>query len=330
MSNASITDSAPFAWPTQRELMIALTKGWKLIFLCVLVAVLWAIDGLHSAPILYQAQMSVTPAQTNGGDAARLSAAGGLASLAGFALPSAQGGGSDFQLYLDSLRSRTIADELAKDPALMHLLFGSEWSEATQSWHEPPPPTGWAATEKSIFDFLGYPTIAWHEPDGESLYDFINYYVKIQQDPRKNYTADVVMTYPDAKFAVQFLNMLHETADNMLRQKAILRTKAYIAYLQDTMSKVTIVEQRVAIAQALSEQQKSAMVAQSGNAYAADLFEKPWAASYPVSPTPAKTLLTWAAIGAFVGGFLAWLQWSWGNRFMARLWRKLGSALSRS
>lgn len=325
MSNASITDSATFALPTQRELMIALTKGWKLIFLCVLVAVLWAVNDLHSAPLIYEAQMQVTPAQNSRADAARLSAAGGLASLAGFALPNAVGG-SDFEIYLDALQSRTIADELAKNPELMHKVFGG-WDEATQSWREPPPVTGWAATEKSIYDFLGYPSVPWHEPNSESLYNFINTVVKIQQDPRKAYTAKIIMTYPDPKFAVQFLTMLHETADNMLRQKAIERTKANIAYLSSTLNKITIAEHRVALAQALSEQEKSAMVAEAGSAYAADLFESPWANSTPVSPTPTKTLLTWAAVGAFVGGFLAWLQWSVGNRFLARLTRKLGSAL---
>jgi hypothetical protein len=310
--------------------MIALTRGWWLIFLCVLAAVLGAINYLHSAPFRYEMTMEVTPAQSSGADASRLNALGGLASLAGITLPNTQGGGSDFQLYLDTLLSRTIADELAKDPALMHKLFANQWDEATQSWHEPPPPTGWPAIEMSIQDHLGYPLVPWHQPDGESLYGFINYYVKVQQDPRKTYKADIIMTYPDPKFAVQFLNLLHETADNMLRQKTIQRTKAYIAYLTNTLTKTTIAEQRVAIAQALSEQEKSAMVAQSGSAYAADLFVRPWANSYPVSPAPTKTLLTAAAVGAFVGGFLAWLQWSVGNRFMARLRRKFSSALSQS
>lgn len=328
MSNASIAESPSFTWPTQRELAIALTRGWWLIFLCVLAAVLCAINYLHSATFRYETTMEVTPAQTSGADAARLSAAGGLATLAGLALPNSQGT-SDFQLYLDALLSRTMADELAKDPGLMHKLFPSEWDEATQSWHEPPPPTGWPAIEMSIQDYLGYPSVPWHQPDGESLYGFINYYVKIQQDPRKTYKADIIMTYPDRKFAVQFLNLLHQTADDLLRQKTIQRTKAYIAYLSNTLSKTTIAEQRVAIAQSLSEQEKSAMVAQSGSAYAADLFVRPWANSYPVSPAPAKTLLIFAAVGAFVGGFLAWLQWSVGNRFMASMRRKFSSALSR-
>ena len=326
MSNASLTDSPSLALPTQRELIIALTRGWWLIFLCVLVAVLWAIDDLHSAPLLYQAQMEVTPAQTSTADASRLGAASGLASLAGITLPNTEGG-SEFQLYLDSLQSRTIADELAKNPGLMHKVFGG-WNEATQSWPEPPPLTGWPATEKSIYDFLGYPSVPWHEPNSESLYGFINAAVKIQQDPRKTYSAKIVMTYPDPKFAVQFLTILHQTADNMLRQKAIQRTKANIAYLSDVLGKITIVEHRVAIAQALSDQEKSAMVAQSGSAYAADLFESPWASSNPVYPTPTQTLSTWAAVGAFVGGFLAWLQWSVGNRFLAKLRRKLAAALS--
>jgi hypothetical protein len=318
MSDALVNESAPIKFPSQRELLTAMFRGWKVICLCILIALLWAINDLHSAVYLYQVQMQVTPAQRNGDTS--LNTGGGLAALANLGLPSLQTG-SDFRLYLDLLTSRNIADELAKNPTIMHRIYSYEWNETTQSWREPSLVGRIATARKRIDDFLGYPVVPWHEPDGESLLGFIGYYVSIQQDPKRPYIAKIVMTYPDRQFALQFLSELHRVADNALREKALQRTMEYIAYLSDTLGKVTVAEHRAALAQALSEQEKSAMIARSGSAFAAEVFERPWASSFPSSPTPMQTLLKGVLFGAAAGSFLALLHWAARNNSRGRFAR---------
>jgi uncharacterized protein involved in exopolysaccharide biosynthesis len=138
------------------------------------------------------------------------------------------------------------------------------------------------------------------------------------------------MNYPDRPFAIQFLTELHRAADNELRQRAIQRTTDYIAYLSNMLSKITVAEHRVALAQALSEQEKSAMIARSGSAFAADLLERPWANSDPSSPRPIQTLLKGAFFGAFGGSILALLFWAMRNSFRARTRRKQLAGASRN
>ena len=130
------------------------------------------------------------------------------------------------------------------------------------------------------------------------------------------------MNYADKEFAMQLLRSLHQTADEMLRQRAIKRTTDYIAYLSGTLAKITVAEHRLAIAQALSEQEKAAMAARSGAAFAAEVLEQPWANSYPSSPSVLQTLARWTFIGTLAGCALALLFWSIRRSWQARTVRR--------
>jgi len=261
--------------------------------------------------------MTVTPAQRG----TTSNVGGGLAALVNLAIPSGDNG-SDFSLYLDLLKSRNIADELAKDPQLMRYLFGGEWDEASQSWKERPETRRVPLAMKQFFDFLGYPAAAWHAPNGETMLGFLTSQVTIEQDPRKPYMAKIVMNYGDKEFAMQYLTKLHKTADEMLRERAIKRTNDYIAYLSSTLSKVTVAEHRLALAQALSEQEKAAMIAKSGAPFAAEVLEEPWANSYPSFPQGFQTLMRFGFLGALAGSALALLFWKIRMTWQARTARR--------
>jgi hypothetical protein len=317
MPDKSPNDTSLIRFPSQHELLTEILRRWWLVCLCVLLGIAWGINSLHSAAYLYPVQMTVTPAQHGTAN----NVGGGLAALVNLALPSGESG-SDFNLYLDLIRSRNIADELAKDPKIMHTVYAGEWDEASQRWRERPETRRLPVAMKAVQDFLGFPAVPWHEPNGESLLGFINYFVTVEQDPRKPYMAKVVMNYGDKEFATQFLTVLHRTADEMLRQRAIKRTTDYIAYLSSTLSKVTVAEHRLALAQALSEQEKAAMVAKSGAPFAAEVLEEPWANSYPSAPQAFQTLARWGFIGALLGCVLALLLWTARTSWRARTVRR--------
>ncbi len=318
MSDAVLDRPAPIRFPTQQEIAGALLRGWILVLLGAIAGLAWSRDNLRSASYEYRAQMQVTQVQSTGGEGGFGSA--GLSALASAGLPIAQNG-NEFHLYLDSLKTRDIADELAKDPVIMHKLFASEWDEATQSWHEPPPPVGMDAWTRRLKDWLGFPSVPWHAPDGESMLNTLQMLVNLEQDPRRPYLATVVVNWYDPQFAVKFLTELHKTADNALRQKAIRRTNDYIAFLNNLLSRVTVAEHRTSIAQALSEQEKTAMIAQSGSAYAAEPFERPWVNQFPIQPKPTQSLAEGAFIGALLGSLLALVLWGTTPRIRATIKR---------
>jgi len=265
--------------------------------------------------------MTVTPAQRGGTS----NVGGGLAALVNLALPSGDSG-SDFNLYLDLLKSRNVADQLAKDPELMHTLYAYNWDSATQTWQEHPDTGRYHVAMKSVRDYLGYPSVPWHAPDGETLLGFISYNLNIEQDPRRPYLAKVIFNYGDREFAKKFLMQLHQSADEMLRQRTIKRTNDYISYLSSTLAKTTVAEHRLALAQSLSEQEKAAMAAKSGAPYATEVLEAPWAGSDPSYPQGLQTLARWTAIGILGGTVLSLMLWrmqvSWDAR-RARRRRKL-------
>jgi hypothetical protein len=281
--------------------------------------VVGGINSLHSESYRYAVQMIVTPAQRNTTN----NVGSGLAALVNLAVPSGDTG-SDFNLYLDLLKSRNIADEVAKDPRIMHTLYSGNWDEASQSWKDRPETRQIPVAMKRLTDFLGYPSVPWRVPDGESVLGFVTDNVTIEQDPRRPYMAKVVMNWGDKDFAVQFLTKLHKTADEMLRQRAIKRTTDYIEYLTNTLAKVTVAEHRLALAQALSEQEKAAMVAKSGAPFAAEVLEEPWANSYPSFPQAFQTLARWGFIGAMAGSTLALLFWRIRTSWDARKARRGG------
>ena len=114
MADRLADDTALVRFPTQRELLTAILRRWIVVVLCALLGVAWGISTLRSSSYLYSVQMTVTPAQRG----TTSNVGGGLAALVNLAIPSGDNG-SDFSLYLDLLKSRNIADELAKDPQLM-------------------------------------------------------------------------------------------------------------------------------------------------------------------------------------------------------------------
>lgn len=306
MSHELVPPAPPIKFPSQNEIVWALVQGWKIIVISILGFVAWTADNLHSESPMYQAQIEVTAAQQAGGGGGGGGALAGAAAILNLNGPSVSEG-NDFRLYQDSYTSRDLADELAKNATFMHTIFASEWDEATQTWHEPAmSPT--QAREKWFEDLLGFPQVKWHAPNGEDMLTFLTMTTNVEQDPRRPYIAKIVCQWYDPNFALQFLAAAHHAADDALRRKALKRANDNIAFLNDRLARVTLAEHRTALAAALSEQERNAMMAQSNSAYAADLFEQPWTSSYPVYPRPLRELLTAIAMGVFVGGCLAVLQ----------------------
>lgn len=284
-----------------RTLMERRSVALVFIFSTIFLALIY----LHLATYTYTATLMVSPVMSSSSDsiAGKL---GGLSNLASFAGINIAGdmGTQAFMLYQEGIDSRDVADELAKNPDIMHTVFHKKWDAANKQWIRPP--DGVLAIIGFAKDTLGIPNSAWQPPDGALLQEYIVNNVDVEVDPQKPI---ITITYPDEdpQFAVKFLHELDRAVDNKLRGNALVRANQYIDYLSNQLNKVTNSDIRESLMTTLTDQEKMKMMASATAPYAAEPFGLPSASRKPTNPKPFLVL----AAAAFTGGLLGILAAVW-------------------
>src|SRR5258708_17591834 len=137
------------------EVAQKLLTRWRIILFCVALTSLAGLLTLRLATYTYTAELKITPVQSTQNATALRRQLGGLASLAGLSLPNNQEE-TPFFLYVESVASRAVADDLAKNTDLMKVIFKAEWDQEanrfvkTSSWFE-------SVTDK-IEELIGIPS----------------------------------------------------------------------------------------------------------------------------------------------------------------------------
>lgn len=269
------------------------------VAICMMIGTMLSLLYLHTVTYKYTAQLQVTPVQaTAAGGAGALGGLRGLASIAGINLPG-DSANIAFQLYTESLTSRVVAEEIVvKHPELLHEIFASEWDPANRKWKAPPRSFGWA--KDAVKRVLGLPLRQWSTPNAARLQQYIEGTINVVQNP-KTPVVTISMDHGNRDFAVRFLSALHAVADERLRHNALDRTTHYIDYLTEKLASTTVAEHRLAIAQALSEQEKQRMMTSATTSFAAEPFGRPSASAWPTTPQPFLIILFGIIFGLFVG-----------------------------
>ena len=323
MSSSLNPDTTVSKIPILKDLELVAKQSWRLILGCAAFGFVIAALSLQGAIYTYPVEMQVTTVQSTsgsgGGGGRSLSQLSGLASLANISMPSTQNE-IQFQLFVESLLSRDLANDIAKNQDIMVALYGNQWDPITQTWFEPPISTA-AQAKQWLRGVLGLaPTLPWHAPNGENIQNFLSDNLRVNQDPRKTYMVTLTLTSNSRDFSIRFLNLLVQTADERLRQKALERARVYISYLTAKLNTVTVAEHRDALTQALGEQERYAMVASSGKPFAAEVFQSLWASNLPASPSPRQAFLIWMILGALAGTTFAFLRHRYRDHLQRSAW----------
>lgn len=269
--------------------------GTLVIFAVVgaLVALLY----LHISSPIYKDQMIVTTVQSSESNGSRLS---GLASVAGLDI---RGGNSQtqFQLYLESLTSHEVAEGIAADQAIMRQLFPDRWDPDSNTWKKPKIGAVGQAI-RGVKSLLGWYIVPPHTPDADDVKRFLDTSLDVTTELRTPYIATVTLQTGSPELGRTLLTVLNKMTNDHLRQQAILRAHSYINYLTNQLQTVTQSDQRTAIVNALNEQEKYAMMANSDVAYAAEMLDRPYAPPTPSAPRPLtiylKFMLLMVSLGA--------------------------------
>lgn len=255
---------------------------------------------LHLVPKSYETSVSIAPVtQSNQQLSGGLSA---LAKLGGVNVNGLAGGGEQFRLFLSSINSQDVANQLAKDQLLMRGLFPNQWSAADRQWREPNGVVHVIA--KMVKGVLGIPARPWAPPSGEDVAKILFTQIEVDEDP-KSPVVTLRIQSSDPKVALQLLQELVRTIDEKLRANALRRANDYIAYLTRQLNTVSIAEYRAALTDRLSEQEQTRMMASANVSFAAQIFSGPAASTLPSAPKSILILVFSLIVGSGVGAFLA-------------------------
>lgn len=296
-SNSALESEAPSA-DAANLLVLVWQKKWRVVGAMV-VALLLGIAYLNIATPIYTTELRVTAAASSTNSIAnRLGSLGGLAAAAGLGISSSSKA-EPFDLYLDALTSREVADRLAADPRIMRTIFKREWDEARGGWHDP----GKSPVQilRSVL-LIGNPP--WRAPDGARLRDYLQREIVIT---KSNKTPITLVGYDarDADFGTYLLARMNEQADYQVRSRALKQAMDYQDYLTSILPTVVLAEARRSLADSLTEQYEAVMMARSTVSYAATALSAPQASIAPTKPKAVIVLVVSLLLGLIVGILLA-------------------------
>ena len=289
-------------------LLQTLLRGWWLLLAAIVLAVLVTTVALKLQSPLYSATMIVAPAPTALSAASQLaSELEQFASLATLAQsPAKLERVSDLERYVQLFGSTTLAARLQAEHGLLQIVFEDDWDAENQAWRRP---EGVVATiERVVLGFFGFPS--WTEPDIAALADWLNSRVNVTR-LGGSAMLRLRMQHPRPEFATSVVAMVHETADQLLREDALARIGAQIALAERERAAATAPTRRQALEDMLSAQYQVQALLQVDQPYAAQIMVPVTASATPTSPNPLLILVLAAMVGAILGVFVIFLRDAW-------------------
>ena len=302
----SLRDAA--AEITIRGLLETLGRGWWLLLAAIVLALLVTAAALKLQSPLYTATMIVAPAPTDLSAASQLaSELERFASLATLAQsPAKLERVSDLERYVQLFGSTTLAARLQAEDGLLQIVFADDWDAEAQAWRRP---EGLKATlEHAVLGFFGFPS--WTEPDIATLAEWLSGRVNVTR-LGGSAMLRLRMEHPRPEFASSVVAMVHEAADQQLREDALARIGAQIELAERERAAATSPTRRQALEDMLSAQYQVQALLQVDQPYAAQIMVPVTASATPTSPNPLLILVLAAMVGAILGVFVIFLRDAW-------------------
>jgi capsular polysaccharide biosynthesis protein len=289
-------------------LLRTLLRGWWLLLAAIVLAVLVTTVALKLQSPLYTATMIVAPAPTDLSAASQLaSELEQFASLATLAQsPAKLERVSDLERYVQLFGSTTLAARLQAEHGLLQIVFEDDWDAENQVWRRPRSLR--ATIEGVVLGFFGFPS--WTEPDVVALSDWLSGRVNIAR-MGGSAMLRLRMEHPRPAFAVSVVAMVHETADQLLREDALARIGAQIALVERELAAAASPTRRQALEDMLSAQYQAQALLEVDQPYAAQVLVPVSASATPTSANPLLILVLAAMVGAILGIFVIFLRDAW-------------------
>ncbi len=231
-------------------------------------------------PNIYRAETLLAPMggeESKGGLSSMLGGLGGIASLAGVSL----GGSSSIEESIAVLKSREFIWDFVKDEKLMPILFADDWDAENKQWlaeEQEDQPSLWDAWRLLVEDGI----LAVNVDKDSGL-------VRLSID------------WEDPELAKAWVAKLVTRINAYLREKAILQSEEKLKYLNDVLAETQIAENRQALFELISTEQKQAMLANTQKDYVFRVIDPAVIPDKKIKPKRSIIVI----LTAFVVGFLA-------------------------
>jgi uncharacterized protein involved in exopolysaccharide biosynthesis len=201
---------------------------------------------------------------------------GGLAALAGVAMPSV---GGERVEAIALLSANEFTWDFIRERDLMPVLFPSEWNPKTRTWDLPREeiPTQADAVQK----FARYRTV--------------------DLDPRTGLVS-LSIDWTDPKLAAEWANDLVNRLNRQMRERTIREAQQSLKFLSDQSDQTQVVQVRQAIDGLIEEQMNRVMLASARPDFAVRVIDPATAPDFDDVTKPRRFLLI--AAGFFLGGLM--------------------------
>jgi hypothetical protein len=287
-------------------LVLTLWRGLRLVVAVIVLAVLATALVLKQQAPLYTASMTVAPADADLRAASQLvSHLEEYASLATLArTPAKFEQVSELERYVQMFRSITLATRLQAEHHLLQTVFADDWDPDRQSWR---PPSGVVAAVKgAVLEFFSYP--AWTPPNEARLAEWLAQEVGVHRLRNSPSLLRIQLGHWSPDFARSVIEVVHQGADQILREEAFARIDAQIAQAESELNSDPTPTRRAALEEVLVGQYQAQALLRAEQPYAAQVVVPAMASAAPTSTNPILVLAIAAAAGAIIGVVLVFLR----------------------
>lgn len=294
MSSGKENDFDKFSFESLDRLLGRAKRSWRLLAALSAAAFVLSLLAIAIMQRSYTAQATIAPATSLVASDAPGGAASALAAIGGKSL---LGGGSQvspFEMYVDVLGSKRLAEQLAEKDHFLQIVFADRWDAQAQKWR---PHDGIVHQVGGVLKrMVGLTTK--ENPDIDDLSAFLSRNLLVANKESEtsplSAIATVKFTFKDRAQTVAMLNEILSEADLILRASRRTDVKSRIAYLTSALATVQFAEQRAALISILSSQEEEYTVIEADKRYAFALLDPPYASLVPTAPVPILV----------IGGFL--------------------------
>lgn len=287
-----------------RELFAALWRGKFLITFCVIGAIALAALYLRSAERKYTVRYVFAPVASEK-SGPNLGGLGGLASLAGVALPSSSSG--DFLTFKFLLKSEEVAAQILEDTTLTQSIFASEWSGADGIFRQPPDGayTPYIRAVKKLL--TGQDAREYVAPNAARLSNWLGGAFSSSEDRDTGFlTLSAETSKPELTIAV--MARATRATDRLLKERYIASAEQTMGFYQQQLARARAREHREALAKLIAQEDQKLMLASKGSYFVAEPLTDPSVSLNPTSPKASLVLALSVVLGGFFGAALVLIR----------------------